>query len=307
MAEKNTFYGGQAVIEGVMMRGKHHVVTAVRHPNGQIGIHSQPLAALYKGRLRKTPFIRGVIAMIESMVLGIQTLMLSANIALEEENVKLSPLQTFGIIASALAFSVFVFFLIPLFATNFFRDLIPNAVVFNLVEGVFRVLLFVGYLAVVSLMKDIKRVFAYHGAEHKAINTFEAGEPLEIEYARKYTTANPRCGTSFLFFVLIIAIFVFSIIGKPALVYMVLSRVLLLPVIAGISYELIFYTARHCDNPVVKMLMKPGLWMQSLSTRKPDDEQLEVALEALKNVIALEKEEAEEKIEVPIGERVPAA
>jgi uncharacterized protein YqhQ len=288
MAEKKFYYGGQAVIEGVMMRGKKTVATATRRPNGEVGVDSRYLASLYTGIWRKMPLVRGIIALIESLVLGIQTLMFSANVALEEEQVELSGWKMWGIILAAMAFSVGVFFLVPLLIANPLKPHV-STIVFNLIEGVVRVILFVVYLKVISLMKDIQRVFAYHGAEHKAINTYEAGEPLEIEYARKHTTANPRCGTSFLFAVLVIAILVFSLIGKPSLGWLVASRILLLPVIAALGYEFIYYTSRHACNPVMKALMQPGLWLQKLTTREPDDKQLEIGLAALKSVLQAEQ------------------
>jgi uncharacterized protein YqhQ len=233
-----------------------------------------------------------VIVLIESMVLGIKTLMMSANVALEEEKEQMPPAMLWGTLIVSLAFGVAVFFLMPLFATRFFSShaaaLKESSILFNFIEGLIRVAIFVAYLGVVSLMKDIRRVFAYHGAEHKAINTFEAGEPLELEYARKHTTANPRCGTSFLFAVMVIAIVVFSIIGQPSVGYMVLSRILLLPVIAALSYEFIYYSSRHCGNVVLRVLLTPGLWLQALTTRPPDDKQLEVALSALKKVLEIE-------------------
>ena len=291
MAEQKFYYGGQAVIEGVMMRGKQVMVTATRRPGGEVGVHSKPLSTLYTGQWRKTPLVRGVIALIESLVLGIQTLMYSANVALEEEQTKLSGWATWGIILVALAFAVGVFFMLPLFITNLLREHLQNTIVFNLIEGLIRVIIFVGYLTVVSMMKDIRRVFAYHGAEHKTINAYEAGQPLEVEYARQHTTANPRCGTSFLFAVLVIAIIVFSLVGKPSIAWMAVSRILLLPVIAALGYEFIYFTSRHSDNLIMKALLTPGLWLQSLTTRQPDDKQLEVAIAALKKVLEIEQPE----------------
>jgi uncharacterized protein YqhQ len=305
MADNRIFYGGQAVIEGVMMRGKQVMAVATRRPNGQIGVQTQPVPSLFKGKWRKFPFVRGVLAFIESLVMGIQTLMYSANVALEEENTKLSGWTTWGIILVAMLFSVGLFFLLPLLIAIPIKNHVP-AIVFNLVEGVIRVVIFIAYLKIVSMMKDIQRVFAYHGAEHKAINTFEAGEPLDVEHARKFTTANPRCGTSFLFAVMVIAIIVFSIVGKPGLAWLVASRILLLPVIASLGYEFIYVTSRHCDNPIMKILLTPGLWLQSLTTREPDDQQLEVGLEALKHVVAEEK--VEETVSQPmiVSEPLPA-
>lgn len=293
MAEIKTYYGGQAVIEGVMMRGKENMVTAVRRPNGEIGLNQQYLAAIYTGKWRKTPLLRGVIVIIESLVLGIQTMMLSANIALEEEDVKLSGWALWAILIPALAFAVAVFFLLPLFITNIFNSHFNSSILFNLVEGVIRVAVFVVYLKLVSMMKDIRRVFAYHGAEHKAVNAYEAGVPLEVKDAREYSTANPRCGTSFLFAVMVIAIILFSLVGRPSLGIMVAARILLVPVIAALGYEFIFLTSRHIHNPVFRLMIKPGLWIQDLTTREPDDQQLEVALAALKKVIEIEEKQPE--------------
>jgi uncharacterized protein YqhQ len=297
VAEKKFYYGGQAVMEGVMMRGKQTMVVAVRRPNQEIGIYPQSLSTLYTGRWRKMPFVRGIIALIESLVLGLQTLMFSANVALEEEEVKLNNWTIWGIVLVAMAFAVGVFFLIPLWITNYLTAHFESSLLFAFIEGVVRVILFILYLWLIARMKDIKRVFAYHGAEHKAINTYEAGDPLEVSYARKYTTANPRCGTSFLFAVMVIAILVFSLVGKPSIAIMVASRILLLPVIAALGYEFIYVTSRHACNPIMKVLLTPGMWLQSLTTRQPDDQQLEVALASLKKVLEAEQPE---KYAVPV-------
>lgn len=229
--------------------------------------------------------------------------MYSANVALEEEKTQLSTGATAVIIIVALAFSVGVFFIMPLFITNLFSEALRSSVLFNFIEGLIRMAVFILYLILVSLMPDIKRVFAYHGAEHKAVNAYEAGVPLEVSSARKFSTANPRCGTSFLFAVLIIAIIVFSIIGRPNIGLMVLSRVLLVPVIASLGYEFIYATSRHCENPIMKVLLTPGMWLQKLTTRQPDDKQLEVALSALKKVVEIEQPE---KYAIAAG-NVPAA
>ncbi len=290
MADKKTYYGGQAVIEGVMMRGKQTMVTAVRRPNGEISLKSETLPTIYTGRWRKTPLARGIIVMLESLILGIQTLMHSANVALEEENTKLTGWSMWAVLLPALAFAVGVFFLLPLFITNIFNAHFHSSILFNLVEGLVRVIIFILYLTLVSMMKDIRRVFAYHGAEHKAVNAYEAGVPLEVANAKAYGTANPRCGTSFLFAVMIIAIIVFSVVGKPNLGIMVVSRVLLVPVIAALGYEFIFFTSRHIENPLLSWMTKPGLWIQALTTRQPDDSQMEVALAALKKVIEIEEQ-----------------
>jgi len=265
---ERTYYGGQAVIEGVM-----------------------PLPSLYTGRLRGTPLVRGVIVLIEAMALGVSALMYSANVALEEEE------EAGGVpggllwltVLGALAFAVSLFFLVPLFLTKLLDPYISSSIVFNLIEGVIRLGIFVAYLRIVGLFPDIKRVFAYHGAEHKTVNAYEHGVSLEVEAVRKYDTAHVRCGTSFMFIVLGIAIIVFALVGLPSLWLMVLSRVVLIPVIAALGYEVTYYAGRHPGNGLVRVLLAPGLWLQSLTTREPDDSQLEVAVTALGKVVEIDE------------------
>jgi len=289
MAEHKHNYGGQAVIEGVMIRGRKSVVTAVRRPGGQIAVEDRPLPSLYTGRLRRMPVLRGVIVLLESMVLGIKSLLLSANVALEEEEEEISGKAIFIMMTSAILLAVLLFFLAPLFLTSLVNEWIPNSVLFNIIEGLVRLVIFLIYLKVMGLMPDIKRVFSYHGAEHKTVNAYEAGVPMEVPHVQKYSTAHVRCGTSFLFLVLIIAIFVFSLVGRPALWIMVVSRVLLLPVIAALGYELIYLTARFTDNWLVKIIQWPGLALQSMTTAEPEDSQVEVAIAAMKRAVELDE------------------
>jgi uncharacterized protein YqhQ len=292
MAEKQKFYyGGQAVIEGVMIRGRRSVVTAVRRPSGQVGVDVKPLSSLYTGRLRRWPLVRGVIVLIEAMVLGIKSLVYSANVAVEEETEEISGGAIFGMLAVSAVLVVALFFLAPLFLTRLLGDYIPNSVVFNVIEGVIRLIIFIAYLKVMSLLPDIRRVFTYHGAEHKTVNAYEAGVPMEVNAIRSYSTAHVRCGTSFLFTVLIIAIVVFSLVGRPALWIMVLSRVMLIPVIAAIGYEITYFGARHTGNWLVKLLLAPGLLMQSLTTGEPDDSQMEVAIAAISKAVEVDRTE----------------
>ncbi len=288
---KKVYYGGQAVIEGVMMRGQKTMVTAVRRPNGDVAIEANPLPTIYTGRWRKTPIIRGVIVLIETMVLGIKTLMYSANIAMEEEEQKISGGMVWLMVVVALAFAIALFFIVPLYLTRLLNEYIPSALAFNLIDGVIRLAIFIAYLKVMTLLPDIRRVFAYHGAEHMAVNAYENGVPLEVEAARKYSTAHVRCGTSFLFAVFIIAIIVFSLVGRPSFGLMVLARIALLPVIAAFGYEVTQFSARHVTSGFIRAIMAPGLWLQALTTRQPDDKQLEVALTALKRVIEVEQPE----------------
>ena len=297
--DKSFNYGGQAVLEGVMMRGPKHAVTAVRRPDGEIVYRSEQLRGIYTSRLRKVPLARGVFMLLEAMMLGVKSLLFSANVALEEETGEsVSQWYLWGMVALSLVFSVALFFMLPLFLTR----LIPlgeSTFLFMLSEGLIRIGIFVLYLKLVSLLPDLKRVFAYHGAEHKAINAYEDGQPLEIDTARRYTRVHYRCGTSFLFVVLVIAVLVFSLVGMPGFWWLLLSRIVLVPVIAAISYEIIFLGSRHCGNPVVRFLLAPGTWLQGLTTREPDDTQLEVSLASLKKLFELEEEAQAEPLPAP--------
>ena len=278
-------YGGQAVIEGVMMRGRKSMVTVVRRPKGGLVMDIQSLATIYTGWMRKAPFMRGIIVLIEALVLGIKSLIYSANVSLEEEEEKISGGLVWTLVTVSLVLAVALFFIAPLFLTRLLNPYITSSLVFHLVEGFIRMAIFIAYLKVLTLVPDIRRVFAYHGAEHKAVNAYEDGVPLEVEAIKGYSTAHVRCGTSFLFAVLIIAILVFAVIGRPSLWLMLLSRVILIPVIAALGYEVTYFGARHTKNGLVRAILAPGLWLQALTTREPDDSQLEVAVSALKKVV----------------------
>jgi len=296
---KRFYYGGQAVIEGVMMRGRKTMVTAVRRPSGGLALDIQPLPTIYSGRMRRTPLMRGIIVLIEAMVLGIKSLLYSANVSLEDEEEKISGGLVWTLVIVSLAFAVALFFMAPLFLTKLFDPYINSSLVFHLIEGFIRLVIFIAYLKVMTLVPDIKRVFAYHGAEHKAVNAYEAGVPLEVEAVKEYNTAHVRCGTSFLFAVLVIAIIVFALVGRPAVWLMVLWRILLIPVIAALSYEVIYFGANHIKNGFVRVILAPGLWLQALTTREPDDNQLDVALAALRKVVELDQ--PKETVQVPSG------
>jgi len=288
---KSFHYGGQAVIEGVMMRGKEGVAISVRQPNGALSIERQPLASIYKGRLREMPLIRGIIVLVETLVLGTQSLLHSAQVAAAEEGEgKIPTAVLWGTVAVSLAVGVALFFMVPLFATRYLIDPhIHSALLSNIFEGLIRIGIFIAYLKLISLIPDIKRVFAYHGAEHKVVNAYEAGVPLEVESVKKYSTAHARCGTAFLFIVLIVAIFVFALVGQPTLWIRILSRIALIPVIAVISYEIMKFGAGHIGNLVVRILLAPGLLLQSITTREPDDSQIEAAISALNEVIKIDR------------------
>ena len=290
---KSFNYGGQAVIEGVMMRGLRVVVTAVRRPGGGIALDTQLLPSISTSRARKVPLIRGILVLIETMVLGIKSLVYSAEVSMEEEEEKLSGRATGGIVAGSIAFAVAVFFIAPLFLTRILDNYIESSIVFHLVEGFIRMAIFLAYLKILTLIPSLGRLFAYHGAEHKAVNAYEAGAPLELEAVRKFSTAHTRCGTSFLFVVMIIAIVVFAFIGRPSLWLMVLSRVALVPVIAGLGYEVTQFGARHTGNSFIRAFLAPGLWLQRMTTKEPDDSQLEIGISALRRAVEIDQLEEE--------------
>jgi hypothetical protein len=286
MPQQPFYYGGQALIEGVMMRGREHIATAIRRPNGELEILSKPLPSIYKGKLRNAPFVRGIIVLIETLILGIQTTLHSAQVAASEEEEDIPAGVLWGSMAIALAFAVAIFFVLPLLVTRYLIDpFISSSLASNLIEGALRIGIFVAYLWLIGWMKDIKKVFAYHGAEHKTINAFEAGMPLEVDAVKSYSTAHARCGTSFTLIVMVIAILVFALLGRPVLWLSITSRIVLIPVIAAIGYEFVKFGGAHSHNPVVHTLLVPGLLMQSLTTRDPNANQLEAAIAALKKAI----------------------
>ena len=285
---KPFYHGGQAVIEGVMMRGKRNLALSVRRPDGKLEVIKQPLANIYQGRLREIPLARGVIVLIETLVLGVQALLRSAQIASAEEE-KIPTALLFALVAASMAFAVALFFITPLLATRYFDIYIASDLISNLIEGLVRIGIFIAYLKLIGLFPDIKRVFAYHGAEHKVVNAYEAGCPLELEAIKSYSTAHARCGTSFIFAVLIIAILAFALLGRPSLWLSILSRIILLPVIAALGYEVTRFGARYSKSILSRILLAPGLMLQAMTTREPDDSQVEAAISALNEVIEADK------------------
>ena len=283
--------GGQAVLEGVMMRGVSVWAVACRTPEGEIQITSEPIVSWAKrSRILRLPVIRGVVALAESLKIGFRALAISANAQLadEEEPQEIGGF-TWGLtIFFSLLLAVGLFFVIPVGATSLIKDWLGSALLFWLVEGVLRTAIFIGYLALISKLPDLRRVFQYHGAEHKTISTFEAGDELTPANARQYSRLHPRCGTSFLLIVMVLAIFVFAPIGLPAWYWLVLSRILGIPLIAGLSYEVIKWAGKNRNKRWVRAVMWPGLMLQNLTTREPEDDQLEVAIQSLKAVLAVE-------------------
>jgi uncharacterized protein YqhQ len=283
--ERPFYYGGQAVMSGVMIRGRTGTTIAIRKPDGSVQVTTQPLAQLYTGKWREVPFIRGFIVLIETLVLGTSALMYSAQVATEEEEEKITPAMVWGSVLLGVALAVGLFFILPLLAARLFDPFISSAFLSNIIEGVLRIVFFIIYLLLVGRMKEIREVFAYHGAEHMSVNAFEAGVPLEMESVRRYSTAHTRCGTSFLLTVLVLSILVFALLGRPGIWLAIASRVLLVPVIAALSYEFIRFEADFSHNRLVHWLMLPGLWLQAMTTRQPDEHQLEVGITALKKTL----------------------
>lgn len=280
MSEERATYGGQAVIEGVMMRGPKLMAIAVRRPDGDIAIHQEEVKTVMKRYpILRLPILRGMVALVETMGTGISALMYSASQAMPDEE-QLSKKEMTLTTAVGFALAIGIFVVAPTLLTNYVKALSTSAVVTHVVEGGLRLGLFVGYLAVISLMKDIQRVYQYHGAEHKVINTLESGDPLTVEFARKHSREHKRCGTSFLLYVVVISILVFSLFSVPNVWMKIVVRLAMLPVVAGISYELIRLAGKY-DNGFVNTMSRPGMWLQGLTTREPDDSQLEVAIASL--------------------------
>ena len=294
MADISDFdYGGQAVMEGVMMRGRRNVAVAVRHPSGRIVLHLEPLeGSLYSSRWAKVPFLRGLLVLWDTLILGVRALIFSANVALEEEKVEFKGPAVWGMVLVSLAFTIGLFFLLPVLLVGLVDRFIPSSFLINILEGLLRLGLFIGYIALIGIWPDIRRFFAYHGAEHKAINAYEAGAPLTPQSVSSYTTAHVRCGTGFLLVVLVSSIFLFALIGRPPFLWRLLSRILLIPLMVSLSYEFIKFAAHHQDNPLLRALLYPGLALQGLTTREPEEGMLEVAIAALNSLLDAEREEA---------------
>ncbi len=280
--------GGQAVIEGVMMRGAGKVATAVREPNGHIAIDLKEVQSIAdRWPILKKPLLRGVVVLGESLVLGLKSLSYSAQMAGEEDE-QLSDGELAGTMAVAILAALVLFVAIPTAAGKFFHQLTADSMMLNLMEGGLRLLIFLGYLAAISRMNGIYRVFQYHGAEHKTIHAYEAGGPLTVENVQTFSRLHPRCGTSFLLIVMVVSIFVFAFLGWPDLVTRIVSRVLLMPVVAGISYEFIRLAGRS-DSALAHIAIQPGLWLQKLTTNPPGDEMVEVAIASLAAVLPEEE------------------
>ncbi len=306
-------YGGQAVIEGVMMRGAHSAAVAVRNPKGEIITHETPLSrTLYRGRIIKTPFVRGVVGLWDAMGLGTRALMWAADVALGEEEDKVDFNGPIGwtTIAVSLLLGVGLFFLFPTLAASGVGNLLGltpdgsagvgfDAFLVNLIEGVIQTALLIGYIWLIGRIPDVQRLFGYHGAEHKTINAYEAGAELTPETVAQYPIEHPRCGTAFLLTVAFVSVIVFSLLGRPPLPLLILSRVVFIPVIAGIAYEVIQFSARNMHRPWVRWMVKPNLALQHLTTRQPDLHMIEVAIVSFERVLVSEGILREEEAIIP--------
>ncbi|HUA11164.1 MAG TPA: DUF1385 domain-containing protein [Solirubrobacteraceae bacterium] len=294
VADRDVPVGGQAVIEGVMMRGVSHWAVAARRPDGTIARTREPLdSALARHRALRVPVVRGFVALCSSLAIGMKALQIATNAQLDdgeasEEPQEISRLAWAATVGVALALAIVLFFVVPVALTSLIKEQLGSALLFWLVEGTVRTLLFLGYLFALSRARDMRRVFEYHGAEHKTISCLEAGLPLTPENAKRFSRLHPRCGTSFLLIVMIVAIFAFAPIGLPAWYWLVATRILGIPIIAGVSFEIIRFAGRHRTTPWVRALMWPGMKLQLLTTREPDVEELAVAIAALEEILAVE-------------------
>lgn len=282
--DQKIIYGGQAVIEGVMIRGMHIVSVAVRNPQGAISTHTEPISSWFNSFIRKIPFIRGVLVMAETLAIGMKALTYSANVAAGED-------EEFGkgsiilMLVLSLSFAIGFFFLLPVFASKGFESLVDSNLLANILEGVIRLILFLLYVIIIGRTEDIRRVFMYHGAEHMAVHAYENGEKLTTESVSKYPTAHPRCGTAFLLVVMLVAIVVFAFIPRDPLWWLITSRIVLIPAIAAASYEAIRLSGVYSGNPLLKVISVPGLVLQRLTTRQPEPDQIEVAIVAMQEAI----------------------
>ena len=288
-------YGGQAVIEGVMIRGRNFFSLAVRREDGTIEQRQEALNPLYNGRLRRWPLVRGFLALLETLILGVKSLQMSANLAVmdpastNEKDEGIPAVVMATTLAVSLIFGISLFFLLPLGIVWALDSVITSDLLSEIVEGVLRLAILVIYISAISFLPDVRRVFAYHGAEHMTVHAHEAGLPLNVDNVRKFGTPHPRCGTAFLLTVVVVSIVVFALLLGPPLEWRIASRILLLPVIAAISYEIIRFSGAHQNSLIGQLLARPGLWLQKLTTRQPDDQQIEVAIRAMETAIAADE------------------
>lgn len=305
-------YGGQALIEGVLMRGRDAVAVAMRHPDGSIVTATEGLdSPLHRSRYGRLPFVRGLIVLYDTLVVGFRWLTRSANVAASGEGVELGRGSVAIMIVVALGLGIGIFLLLPLLLAQLtIRGALAGAlapiaggspVIEHFLEGGLRLAIFVGYLLLISRAPDVRRVFRYHGAEHMTIHALEHGDPLTRDAIRRYPTAHPRCGTEFILVVVVVSIFAFSLLAGQSLVVSIAGRVAFIPVIAAVSYELLRFGARHRSNPVIRAIFMPGIWLQMITTRQPDEGMIDVAIVSMEKALVADGET------VPAGSDVPAS
>jgi uncharacterized protein YqhQ len=300
-------YGGQALIEGVLMRGRDAIAVAFRHPDGHIVWDSESLkTGVHGSRLSRLPGFRGLVVLYETLFVGTRWLIRSANIQASAEGLELGRGSVALMLGITLVLGVGFFFLLPLAIASVTTASISQDWVQHVVEGLVRVGIFLGYLAVIARMPDIRRVFEYHGAEHMTIHALEAGDPLTTDAVRKYPTAHPRCGTEFLVVVIALSIFAFSLVGRQSIPVMVGSRLLLIPIIAAVGYEILRFGAKHRANPIVKAIMAPGILVQMITTKQPSDDQIEVAIVSMQQALEADGETVPAGSEEPERQRLEA-
>lgn len=273
-----------------MIRGQRNMAIAVRRPDGSIAIKSQPLSAFFTGSLRRIPLVRGIITLAETLMLGMRALSYSANVGMEAEGEEISKGSMALMLFISLSIAIGLFFVLPVLASRSLEGVLGSDFASNIAEGVIRMALFVGYIVLIGRMKDIKRVFMYHGAEHMTVHAQERGDPLELEHIRKYSTAHPRCGTAFLLVVMVVAIVAFVFVGRDPLWWLFTSRIVLIPLIAAVSYEVIRWSGRYSGNPLVRLITGPSLALQALTTKEPDDDQIEIAMAAMRAALEADAE-----------------
>lgn len=287
-AATNLYYGGQALMEGVMIRGPRHMAIAVRAPNGEIVQRGEALTGVYTGWARRVPILRGIVVLYETLALGVRALTWSSQVALGEEQQEVSSSQLAVMLGIMLVLVAAIFFAAPVLLTSWLGNVFGNDYIEVIAEGILRLAMLVGYVWFVGRMRDVSRVFAYHGAEHRAIHAYEHGRELTAANIREYPNAHPRCGTAFLLTVMVIALAIFLLLGTPPIWLRIAERIILIPVIAALAYEVLRLAQRFEDNAIFSLIYRPNIWLQSLTTRDPDDSQIEVAVVALQHVIALE-------------------
>jgi len=303
-------YGGQALIEGVLMRGRDAIAVAFRHPDGRIVYATERLdSGVHGTRWSKLPLVRGLVVLYETLIMGTRWLVRSASLQAADDGVELGKGSIALMLTLTLVAGVGVFFLLPLFIASVTTANVQNGIVQHLVEGLIRVGIFLGYLVLIAQAPDIRRVFQYHGAEHMTIHALEHDDPLVVDRIRKYPTAHPRCGTEFLVVVIILSIVAFSLVGRQEPLVMILSRILLIPVIAAVGYEILRFGAKHRSNPIVRAIMAPGILVQMITTKRPTDDQIEVAIVSMEQALEADGEQVPSGSELPDRERLadPAA